>query len=61
MAASDLGGDPVCWIDRVCPECGLFLDDPGAPCPRCGHRPADEHLPGMRDSESADGGDTALP
>ncbi|MFD6858317.1 hypothetical protein ACFWB0_15745 [Rhodococcus sp. NPDC060086] len=34
---TDLGGDPVCWLDRVCPECGLFLDDRDAPCPRCGH------------------------
>ena len=46
---TDLGGDPVCWLDRVCPECGLFLDDTevlndtgvldgtAAPCPRCGH------------------------
>jgi hypothetical protein len=21
------GGDPACWLDRVCPECGSFLDD----------------------------------
>jgi len=38
----DLGGDPVCWLDRVCPECGLFLDDQvlenaAGQCPRCGH------------------------
>jgi ribosomal protein S27AE len=32
----DLGGDPVCWLDRVCPECGAFRDEPSAPCPRCG-------------------------
>jgi rubrerythrin len=38
----DLGGDPVCWLDRVCPDCGLFLEDTDAldhadePCPRCG-------------------------
>jgi hypothetical protein len=32
----DLGGDPVCWLDRVCPECGAFLPDgPEHPCPRC--------------------------
>ncbi|UOT02322.1 hypothetical protein MPY17_25585 [Rhodococcus opacus] len=33
----DLGGDPVCWLDRVCPDCGLFLNDHTAStCPRCG-------------------------
>ncbi|WP_179220276.1 hypothetical protein [Rhodococcus sp. NCIMB 12038] len=33
----DLGGDPVCWLDRVCPDCGLFLTDRTAStCPRCG-------------------------
>ncbi|GAA4471485.1 hypothetical protein GCM10023094_02280 [Rhodococcus olei] len=33
----DLGGDPVCWLDRVCPDCGAFLPDgPGHGCPRCG-------------------------
>ncbi|MDG3012725.1 hypothetical protein G4X40_21535 [Rhodococcus sp. D2-41] len=33
---SDLGGDPVCWLDRVCPECGLFLPErPPTVCPRC--------------------------
>ena len=33
----DIGGDPVCWAPRVCPDCGLFV--PGEPpirCPRCG-------------------------
>lgn len=36
------GGDPACWLSRVCPECGLFLEDDvftdaAAPiCPRCG-------------------------
>jgi hypothetical protein len=23
-------GDPVCWLDRVCMECGAFMDDPEA-------------------------------
>jgi hypothetical protein len=23
----DLGGDPVCWLNRVCPECGRFAWD----------------------------------
>lgn len=36
-ADDDLGGDPVCWLDRVCPDCGAFRDDVDAPCPRCGH------------------------
>ncbi|NLV77936.1 MAG: hypothetical protein GXY65_01070 [Rhodococcus sp.] len=44
MDTDDLGGDPVCWLDRVCPDCGLFLDDLSAPCPRCGH-PADDDAP----------------
>ncbi|MCP2163290.1 hypothetical protein [Goodfellowiella coeruleoviolacea] len=31
------GGDPVCWLSRVCPECGLFVEDePPAVCGRCG-------------------------
>ncbi len=21
------GGDPACWLDRVCPECGSFVDE----------------------------------
>lgn len=33
----EYGGDPVCWIDRVCPECGRFQDDRDAPaCQDCG-------------------------
>ncbi len=31
------GGDPVCWLDRVCPECGAFRENPALPgCARCG-------------------------
>lgn len=33
---ADLGGDPACWLDRVCPTCGAFRDDAAVPCPRCG-------------------------
>lgn len=37
-------GDPVCWLSRVCPECGLLVEgDPPAVCARCGAPlPADE-------------------
>jgi len=24
---ADEGGDPACWLDSVCPECGAFVDD----------------------------------
>ena len=44
-APSDLRedvGDPVCWLNKVCPGCGLFIGDvPPTTCPRCG-----EALPG---------------
>lgn len=41
----DLGGDPVCWLDRVCPECGAFLPDgPEHGCARCAGVP-DAHMP----------------
>ncbi len=33
------GGDPVCWLHRVCPECGAFSDTaPPTVCHRCGTR-----------------------
>jgi rubrerythrin len=33
----DEGGDPVCWLNRVCPDCGLLTDEePPLTCPRCG-------------------------
>jgi hypothetical protein len=22
-----LGGDPACWLDRVCEECGRLMED----------------------------------
>ena len=35
--AEDVGGDPVCWLHLVCPECGgLAEEQPPAQCPRCG-------------------------
>ncbi|HEX3590480.1 MAG TPA: hypothetical protein VHV74_12690 [Pseudonocardiaceae bacterium] len=31
------GGDPACWLGRVCPECGRLTDrDAPATCPNCG-------------------------
>jgi len=33
----DEGGDPACWLRRVCPECGRLADeDPPTVCPGCG-------------------------
>lgn len=34
-----VGGDPVCWIQFTCDECGAFQDDREAQtCWRCGVR-----------------------
>jgi len=30
----DVGGDPVCWLDRVCPDCGALTE--AESCWRCG-------------------------
>jgi rubrerythrin len=31
------GGDPACWLHRICPECGAVLSSaPPTVCPRCG-------------------------
>jgi rubrerythrin len=45
--AADLGGDPVCWLHLVCPECGRFTaeQDAAGPaaagrCPECGAEPS---------------------
>ena len=43
-SADDQGGDPVCWLNRVCPECGRLAEDgpgvedgrPVTRCPECG-------------------------
>lgn len=37
----DLGGEAVCWLDLLCPECGAMPEgdsagDPSVPCWRCG-------------------------
>ena len=37
VRGADEGGDPVCWLPRVCPECGLFATrEPPTVCERCG-------------------------
>ena len=34
---ADEGGDPACWLSRVCPGCGRLADeDPPTRCPDCG-------------------------
>jgi hypothetical protein len=31
------GGDPACWLNRICEECGAFREDmAAATCARCG-------------------------
>jgi rRNA maturation endonuclease Nob1 len=31
------GGDPACWLRRVCPACGRIADeDPPTRCAACG-------------------------
>ncbi|WP_129977840.1 hypothetical protein [Rhodococcus sp. Q1] len=32
----DTGGDPVCWLHLLCPDCGAMLTATDEPCPRCG-------------------------
>jgi hypothetical protein len=33
----DIGGDPVCWLNRVCENCGRFIGDEFAErCEHCG-------------------------
>jgi rubrerythrin len=37
LPPDDEGGDPACWLRRVCPECGRLADeDPPTRCPSCG-------------------------
>jgi type 1 glutamine amidotransferase len=64
------GGDPVCWLDRVCDACGAFREDLRSPvCARCGtpfggaqpHRAADtDDTPGPRPAAAVAGRDTVL-
>ncbi|MFZ0118405.1 MAG: hypothetical protein WAN20_20320 [Pseudonocardiaceae bacterium] len=40
---ADEGGDPACWMPRVCPECGrLAAQDPPTVCTQCGTEIPDE-------------------
>ena len=37
----DFGGDPACWLGRVCADCGALIEGPrGTACWRCGLVPA---------------------
>ena len=44
------GGDPACWVDRVCPECGALRDD------GTGHRPGCTSAPDAAPGADADAG-----
>jgi rubrerythrin len=34
--AGERGGDPACWLRRVCQQCGSMADeDPPTTCPVC--------------------------
>ena len=47
------GGDPVCWLERVCDECGAMREDMSSPvCARCG-----TPFPGPEDAVSHPAGD----
>lgn len=35
------GGEPVCWLQRVCPDCGALTEQPDTTCWRCG-RPLED-------------------
>ncbi|MFF0414005.1 hypothetical protein ACFYUY_26650 [Kitasatospora sp. NPDC004745] len=50
----DEGGEPACWLGRVCPECGRLRDRPGpARCESCGAVDA-ESAEAVPESESAE-------
>jgi hypothetical protein len=34
-ARYDLGGDPACWLSRVCPMCGRISEAPDEGCVFC--------------------------
>ena len=31
---TEQGGDPACWADRVCEQCGQIVEDEEHRCPR---------------------------
>lgn len=36
-SGQEASGDPVCWLSRVCQDCGLFAEaEPPTTCERCG-------------------------
>ncbi len=35
LATSEQGGDPACWLSRVCPSCGPLNEGPGDGSPFC--------------------------
>ena len=43
LAGNEDGGDPACWLCRVCPACGALADeDPPTRCPGCGEQVPDD-------------------
>lgn len=62
------GGDPVCWLDRVCENCGRFMTDQISPvcqfcgAPRDGDWPATGtgNEPGINKASAAAGGDGTI-
>ena len=37
LSAGEEGGDPACWLKRVCSACGRLADeDPPTRCAACG-------------------------
>ncbi|MFB7469902.1 hypothetical protein [Kitasatospora sp. NPDC056184] len=54
----DEGGEPACWLDRVCEECGKLRERSGpGPCEHCGDgaRAGRAAGPGRRDTEDGSG------
>jgi rRNA maturation protein Nop10 len=51
----DLGGDPVCWLNRVCENCGRFIGDEFAEvCEHCGAARYDDEPAGQQPDDSAE-------
>ncbi|MFE4520288.1 hypothetical protein ACFRMQ_39760 [Kitasatospora sp. NPDC056783] len=50
----DEGGEPACWLDRVCPECGRLRERPGPGC--CENRGAAGDGSGAEAEAEAGGG-----